>query len=53
MKKICMLTSVTLGGWFGWSLGQGFGPMPAYLLSLVGSLAGVYLAVRLNRNLPG
>lgn len=53
MKKICMLTGVTLGGWLGWSLGQGFGPVTAYLLSLAGSLVGVYLACRLNRNLPG
>ena len=48
-----MLTSVTLGGWLGWSLGAGFGPITAYLLSVIGSLAGVYLGVRLKRNLPG
>jgi hypothetical protein len=49
MKKICLLCSITLGGWLGWILGESFGIMTAYLMSVAGSLAGVVVGVYINR----
>jgi len=50
MKKIILLTSITVFAWLGWSLGDSFGVMTAYLFSFAGSLAGVYIGVRINRD---
>lgn len=53
MKKIILLTSITIFSWLGWWLGDRMGIMTAYLLSFVGSLVGVYLGIRLNRDYLG
>jgi hypothetical protein len=37
-----------LGGWMGWVLGDRFGIMTAFFLSLVGTAVGVYLARRIK-----
>jgi hypothetical protein len=50
MKKIVLLSSITIFSWGGWLLGEPFGMMTAYLLSFVGSLIGVYAGVKVNRN---
>ena len=50
MKKIILLTSVTAFSWVGWLLGEPFGMMTAYILSVVGSLVGVYIGVKTQRN---
>ncbi|MCA1764826.1 MAG: hypothetical protein LC633_00980 [Desulfobulbaceae bacterium] len=52
MKKIILLSSVTILSWMGWAMGErlGGGMMTAYLLSFVGSLFGVYLGVKINRD---
>ena len=50
MKKIVLLASITIFSWVGWLLGDRFGIMTAYLLSFAGSLIGVYLGVKVNRN---
>jgi len=52
MKKIILLTSVTIFSWLGWAMGERFGGsmMTAYLLSFVGSLFGVYIGVKINSN---
>jgi hypothetical protein len=50
MKKIVLVTSITIFGWGGWWLGNSLGPVTSYLLSVVGSLAGVYAGVRINRD---
>jgi len=50
MKKICLLTCVTVFGWIGWWLGDSFGLMTAYLVGFIGSLVGVYVGCRINRD---
>ena len=51
MKKIILLTSITIFSWLGWMLGDRFGLMTAYLLSFAGSLVGVYVGVKVRANL--
>jgi len=53
MRKICLFTSVTVFSWLGWLLGKDIGMMTAYLLSFVGSLAGVVAGVWFNRTYLG
>ena len=50
MKKIVLLSSITIFSWVGWLMGEHFGMMTAYMLSFVGSLIGVYAGVKVNRN---
>lgn len=50
MKKLSILLGVTLFSWIGWWLGEPFGMMTAYILSFLGSLVGVYIACRINRD---
>ena len=50
MKKIVLLSSITIFSWVGWLMGEQFGMMTAYLLSFAGSLIGVYAGVKANRN---
>jgi len=53
MGKVVTFIGATLGGAVGWSLGEGFGVMTAFLLSVVGTAAGVYAARRwLSEYLP-
>ena len=49
MKKIILLTSITIFGWVGWWLGAHIGFMTAYAVSFIGSLIGVYAGVRINQ----
>jgi hypothetical protein len=49
MKTMVMIISVTLFSWLGWWLAEGAGLMVAYSASVVGSLIGVYVAVRITR----
>ncbi len=49
MKKIILLSAITLGGLIGWNLGDSYGIMTAYLLGFAGSLAGVVLGVTINQ----
>jgi hypothetical protein len=51
MKKIVLLLCITVSGWLGWKLGDRFGLMTAYFTSVAGSLVGVYVGCRINRNL--
>ena len=50
MNKLCILVGATVFGWVGWWLGSGFGFMTAYLFSSVGTILGVYLGWRVNRD---
>ena len=50
MKKICLLTSITLFSWIGWQLGNRFGVGIAYLISVLGSVVGAYVGWRINRD---
>jgi len=50
MKKLILLISITIFGWIGWLLGAYVGIMTAYVVSVIGSLFGVYVGVRINQN---
>jgi hypothetical protein len=49
MKRLCILVCMTLVGSVGWWAGAKVGLMTAFILSAVGSVAGVYLGWRINR----
>ena len=51
MKKILMFIFLSVFGWLGWMLGEKIGVMTAYFFSLIGSAAGIVLAVMLNKRL--
>ena len=50
MKKICLLTCITIFSWIGWWLGDRFGMIAAYLVGFAGSLVGVYVGCRINQD---
>ena len=50
VSKFCIFVGMTVMGWIGWWLGEKAGFMTAFLLSGVGSMAGVYLGWRLCRD---
>lgn len=49
MKKLVMLISITVLSTIGWELGARVGFGTAWLLSGIGSIAGVYVAWRINQ----
>jgi uncharacterized membrane protein YeaQ/YmgE (transglycosylase-associated protein family) len=53
MSGILYLVGATLGGWIGWAIGERFGFMTAFFVSLVGSALGVYAARRITRHYFG
>ncbi|MEI7900555.1 MAG: hypothetical protein WCK89_09885 [bacterium] len=53
MNKLCIFIGMTVLGWAGWWLGAKIGFMTGFLLSGVGSLAGVYLGWRVWRDYLG
>jgi membrane protein YqaA with SNARE-associated domain len=53
MGKVVTFIGATLGGAVGWWLGEGVGVMTAFLLSVLGTAAGIYAARRwLSEYLP-
>jgi hypothetical protein len=52
MNKICITVGVVLFGWVGWWLGDklDIGLMTSYILSGIGSLAGVYVGWYIHQN---
>jgi hypothetical protein len=50
MEKLFLLVGTTLGGYLGWWLGMQVGMMTAFMLSIVGTGAGLYLARRISRD---
>lgn len=53
MTKLCIFVGTTIGGYVGWYLGDlcGLGFWGAFLVSGVGSVAGVYGGWKLARKL--
>lgn len=47
MKKIIVTSITILGGWLGWWIGDHFGLMTAFLLSMVCTGLGIYFGRRL------
>lgn len=50
MEKLIVFVAATLGGYVGWWLGSQVGVMTAFVVSIVGTAAGVYFGRRLARS---
>ena len=52
MTRLLMFVGMTVGGYVGWWAGDaiGFGLMGTFLVSTIGSLAGVYAAWKVLTN---
>jgi hypothetical protein len=50
MKKLLIIIWISVGGWIGWWIGEKIGFMTAYLLSVVGSAAGLYFGKKIMTN---
>lgn len=50
MKGILNLAAMSLGGWLGWAIGARVSFFTAFIVSMVGSGAGLYAANRLMRS---
>ena len=50
MYKLCLFVGMTVFGWIGWLIGERFGITTAFVLSTIGSMIGVYVAWRINRD---
>jgi hypothetical protein len=53
MNKLCIFIGMTVCGWAGWWLDVRFGIMTGYVLSGIGSVLGVYIGWRINRDYMG
>jgi len=53
MKGILNLALMTVGGWIGWAVGASVSVFTAFVLSIVGTAAGLYAAQRITKNLLG
>jgi len=50
MNKLCIFIGMTVLGWIGWWIGDKIGFMTGFVLSGIGSVAGVYVGWRINRD---
>lgn len=50
MNKLCIFIGMTVFGSIGWWLGEKVGFMTAFIASGIGSMAGVYIGWRINRD---
>jgi len=50
MSRLCIFIGMTVLGWVGWWIGARFGFTAAFLMSGVGSMAGVYVGWRIHRD---
>ena len=50
MNKLCIFVGMTVLGWVGWWLGDKVGTLTAFVLSGIGSVVGVYVGWRINRD---
>jgi uncharacterized membrane protein SpoIIM required for sporulation len=50
MNKLCIFIGITVFSWIGWWAGAYIGIMTAFILSGVGSVLGVYIGWRINRD---
>jgi hypothetical protein len=46
MPKLMVFVGATVGGWLGWFAGAPFGTMTAFIVSMVGTGVGIYVARR-------
>lgn len=48
MTKLLAFFGMTVGGWIGWAVGAPMGMFAAFILSIVGTGAGLYLGRRIG-----
>ena len=53
MNKLCIFVCMTILGGIGWWIGSKIGFMTRYVLSGIGSVVGVYVGWRINRDYLG
>jgi len=53
MNRLCIFIGMTVFGWIGWWVGEQFGFMTAFIVSGIGSMLGVYVGWRINRDYLG
>lgn len=53
MNKLCIFIGVMVFSWMGWWLGAKIGTMTGFALSSIGSVVGVYVGWRINRDYLG
>lgn len=53
MKKLFVFLGSTVGSYIGWWLGEDFGFMTAFILSMVGLGAGMWLGARYAQRYGG
>ena len=51
MQKLLLTTGMMLGGYVGWAIGAPVGVFSAFIVSMVGTAAGLYAARRLAERL--
>jgi hypothetical protein len=49
VERLLVILGTGAGGWAGWAVGARFGPMAAFLLSVVGTGVGLYVGRRIAR----
>jgi hypothetical protein len=50
MSKLIIIVGMTTLGWVGWWIGDKIGIMAGFLLSGIGSVVGIYVGWRINRD---
>ncbi len=50
MTRLLYIIGLTIGGWLGWWGGAQVGLTTAFILSSIGSVAGVYVGWRIHRD---
>jgi len=50
VNNLCIFLGMTVLGWIGWWIGAQVGFMTGFVLSSIGSVAGVYVGWRVNRD---
>jgi len=51
MKKILDLIGMSAGGWLGWALGATMGLFMGFVVSMIGTGAGLYAMRRLTKGI--
>ena len=48
IKPLLVMITVSLGGWFGWTMGRPLGIMTAYFIAVAGASVGLYIGRRIQ-----
>lgn len=51
MSKLLNLMGMTIGGWIGWAIGAPISIFTAFVVSMVGTGVGLYVSMKVSRQL--